>query len=170
MHIFYFLPVSQQFELLKEVSANSDSDIGLTFRRFTPSGFDARYEVCSWGEDLATKYMDGGFTQIILSVNGAIPNSLEDWDFTDREQENLIIIENGREKNDELEKSYLRVFSKESNCKGLYQKIRKQIKSICHQGLYIRSTFDKTTFYSDMATEFKMVFEFDGDEYTLDEI
>lgn len=167
MHIFYFLPVLQHFELLKEIALEYENDVGLIFRRFTPSGFDARFEVCSWEDDLATKYIEGGYTEIYLSVGGVIPNSKQDWGYSDREQENLIIIENGTEKGNELEKAYLRVFSKVTNCKKLYQKIRKRIKSVCRQGLKIRNTLDKTTFFSEEAKKFKMVFEFDGDEYTL---
>jgi hypothetical protein len=165
MHIFYFLTPREQFELLKEVSSSNKNDIGLIFRRFTNTGFDSRYEICSWEDDLPKKYLDGGFTQIHITVNGSLPHGLQDWDFLDREEQNLIIIEGGRINNNELEKSYLRVFAKETNCKSLYQRIRKLIKSNTTQGLYSKGSFYKDTFYSEAAAKYKMVSSFGGNEY-----
>ena len=170
MHIFYFLPLAQQFNLLREVASSSKNEIGVIFRRFTPSGFPPGYKVYSWEDDLEAEYKEGKYSQIYLSVNGAVPESHDDWSFPDREQQNLVVIENGREMEGELEKSYLRVFSKITNCKPFYQKFRKQIKNNCHQGLFIRNTFDMNIFYSDDAKNLTMIFEFGGEEYTCERI
>ena len=166
MQIFYFLTINETFGILGQAASNSKNDIGLSFRRFTDSGFDAGFEVCAWGEDLSNKYINGGYRQIYLTTNNSIPRNPLDWDFLDREQENIIIIEGGRINGNELEQSYLRVLSKKSNCKVLCQDIKDLIKSQSSQGLYNSGSFYKNTFYSVAAAKYAMVSAFGDSVYT----
>ena len=165
MEIFYFLTINEHFEILSEAALSSKKDIGLCFRRFIPSGFEAAFEVCTWDEDLPNKYLNGGYTRMYLTTNNSSPTNPQDWEFSDREQENIIIIEGGRIQGNELEQSYLRVFSKKSNCKLLHQKIRSLIKNKTNSGVYARGSYYKNTFYSNDAAKYKMVSEFGSCEY-----
>jgi hypothetical protein len=162
---FYFLIPDEQFEILKEVSSSMPNAIGLAFRRFTTSGLDSRVEACSWNEDLPKKYSDGLFSQIFLTCNGSLPTDIKDFEFFERESKNIIVIDGGRIKGDELEKSYLRVISKETSCKPLYQKIRTYIKGKTEQGLFVNKTHYKNIFYSTPASFYKMVGSFGGYQY-----
>jgi len=165
MHIFYFLTVNEHFNLLREIATTYKEPVLICFRRFSPSGFPAGFEICSWEEDLTEKFVQGGFCQIYLTLNKAKPTSGQDWEFPDREEENIIIIEGGRVKGDELEEIYLRVFSKMSNCNKLYQKIRAAIRTKFNKGLSVSIHFYKDIFYSSDACMYKMVSSFGGHEY-----
>ena len=165
MHVFYFLTPIQHFELLKEVVVNWRVPIGISLRRFSPSGFEAGYEACRWDENLASKYVEGGYSEIYLTTNKSSPLHKEDWEFTDRELHDLIIIEGGRIWGNELEISYLRVFAKQSNCVPFYRKIRRRLRENLKQGLYAGQHYYKNTFYSLAAAEMRMLGKRGGNEY-----
>lgn len=165
MQVFYFLTPMEHFGLLKKVAADWSAQIGISFRRFSASGFEAGYETCSWNEDLAAKYLDGGYSEIYLSANKSVPKNRQDWDFSEREVGNLIIIEGGRSRSNELEQTYLRVFAKKSKCVPLYRRLRKSLKDSMNQGLYAGRHHYREVFYSDIAAGMRMVDRFGGNEF-----
>jgi hypothetical protein len=165
MHAFYFLTPIEHFKLLKEVAVNWSVQVGISFRRFSPSGFVPGYETCNWNEDLATKYLDGGHSEIYLSTNNSLPEHQQDWEFPDRELHNLIIIQGGRVCGSELEQAYLRVFAKQSHSVPLYRKLRRTLKNTMGQGLYAGRHYYKDTFYSAAAASMRMVDQFGRNEF-----
>jgi hypothetical protein len=165
MHVFYFLTPPEHFEFLREVCASWRVPVGIAFRRFSPSGFDPGYGTCSWDEDLAAKYLEGGYSEIYLSTNGSVPEHQEDWEFPERELHDLMIVVGARLQGDELEKAYLRVFAKQSHCVPLYRKLRRALKQTMNRGMYAGEHHYKDMFYSDAAAAARMVGEFGGYEY-----
>jgi hypothetical protein len=170
VHAFYFLTPTEHFRLLREAAVNWSVPVGISFRRFAPSGFEPGYDSCDWNDDLAAQYLNGGYSEIYLSANNSLPAHRQDWDYSDREAQDLIIVEGGRVCGNEIEMAYLRVFAKQSHCVPLYRKLRSALTDTMNQGLYAGRHQYKDTFYSDAAAGMKMVDKFGGHEFVREPI
>lgn len=162
MQFSYFLTPEIHFKMLQTVCRDVDSGVSMHFRRYTKTGFEPGIKLIDWTADLASNYLEGGYSELYLCLGEAVPKSKDDWDFYERELHNLIEVRGGRMRNNDIQISVLRVLARNSNVKQLYQRLRRYFKKELHQGLYIRNTLYKDVFCSKEPGSYKMPFDFDA--------
>ncbi len=134
MRFDYFISITDHLRIVGEVCRLFDCN--LVFRRYQTQAFDAGYIVVPEpSENAAQFYVDGQFRAMWISLS-ELPRSSDDWEFTDRSQDELIVIEYGRESVSVVELSRLRVFARHSKMRPVFQALSKKIKVVCsHVGM-----------------------------------
>ncbi|MCD4748726.1 MAG: hypothetical protein K8R59_05060 [Thermoanaerobaculales bacterium] len=108
------------------ITASLD-DVVIIGRRFTDSGLSPGYYLLD--DRSFAAYQAGRFREMIISIQGK-PLSAEDWDFLDREEPNLLVVEGGRLVGDVLEGWKIRTFAKRSNAVPEFRRLKGMIKQL----------------------------------------
>lgn len=135
MRLNYFITIADHLRIIGEVCRQSKCQ--LIFRRFgSPTTEPGFYLIEEPSDTAARLYLDGQFCEIWISM-AERPRSSDDWGFTDRSQDELLLIERGRESNLVVEMSQLRVFARHSKMQPVFQSLSKKIKGVCsHTGMH----------------------------------
>lgn len=146
---------SSMFGVLSKISTNFEFKV--VFRRYETEMFKAGFLNVELDAGAYQHYLNGGYKEIYLSV-GDIPSSEEDWEFYERDAENLIVINGARIDGDMLEISIMRPVNKKNNVKRLLTLIKKDLKSTLNSGnLVVGNTPYPNIYYDDNLAEYKLV-------------
>ena len=63
---------------------------------------------------------------------------VDDWDFSERHEAELLVSDGGRESGTLIERCYLRTFAKKTKAKKLFDQIRGDVVASCQNGLTAR--------------------------------
>ena len=132
MRFYYFLQLQMHFEVIRNVLLRNGGK--LIFRRFDPTG-GTRYgfEIVDYEQDdLTSIYMEGGYREMYVSLK-KVPRQFDDWDFPDRAQKELIIIEGGHEQDGVIALSEMLLQDRQSRAKSLFGKLQRAFKKRCTQ-------------------------------------
>lgn len=155
---FFVIPKSF-FNIIEDIKEIYPMTI--IFRRFKVEGMNAGFRILDREEDLFEVYRIGGYSQIYISFLSDLPTDEKDWDFLDRNADNLIIIEGGRIENNYLEMFRLRLASKNSDVKHIFKHLKKAIAKSCScQGLNTKSgQFYKKILYNDEVLAYELRYD-----------
>jgi hypothetical protein len=135
MRLNYFISITDHLRIISEVCRQFECQ--LIFRRFRPPAIEPGFYVVKEPSEAAAKlYLDGQFREMWISMS-ELPRSSDDWGFTDRSQNELIVIERGRESVSVVEMSKLLEFTIPSKMRPVFQSLSKKIKVVCsHAGMH----------------------------------
>jgi hypothetical protein len=149
-----FLSTTQLFEIISKVIGSLDGKI--IFRRYKSSVTPSTVDVYSVSDDLVGIYLDGGYSEIYLSLD-KIPVGEKDWAFFDVAADELIGISGGRSLDGTLELTKIRIISKQSKSKVVFKNIKKEIDLICDKGrASLSSVLYPKIHYSAEALEYQL--------------
>ncbi|QRK12981.1 hypothetical protein JQX13_24875 [Archangium violaceum] len=110
----------------------------IVFRRFQSNGHEAGLRVVDPSEDMATIYVNGGYSEVFLTLRER-PTQAQDWNFPSIEEEALS-LSGGRSNKQALELWTLQKVAKKSKVGPLFTVLRRTISSHCEQGMKILGT------------------------------
>jgi hypothetical protein len=168
MNQFNFFIDPQSFFLIIEQIRNNYS-MEIVFRRFNSETIKAGFKTINREENLYETYKIGKYSQTYISLLGNLPIHEQDWQFLDRNADDLIVIEGGRIYNNSLEMFRLRLLSKISNVKHIFKQIKKSIIGISfNQGLYTKSgEFYNNIFYNDGVLDYELRYDINKDSQSF---
>ena len=121
---------------------------------------EARFKILNPKNNLHSEYKTGDYKQIYISVAG-LPLHDQDWQFTDRSADDLIVIDGGRIRGNYLEICEARIFSKITNTKSIFNKLRRLVAKICStKGLYTQTgLLYKNIYYDNRILDYEFHFD-----------
>jgi hypothetical protein len=154
--IFLIYP-EKLFSILEKMRDNHDFFV--IFRRSKSENIEAGFRVLHQEYNLHEIYNLGKYQQIYLSITG-IPEYEQDWNFPDRNADNLIVIDGGRIQGNSLEVCEARIFSKTTYMKPVFNKLKRLIIKVCSKkGLYTETgNFYKDIYYDGEILDYKFYF------------
>jgi serine/threonine protein phosphatase PrpC len=151
MRLWYFIGLQDQLAAI--TSFLTDNGGNLTFVRLaTPS----ELVVTDNNSNLALAYT-GDCRRMVISLD-QVPNHNQDWDFFSRAKDQLIIVEGGRQEQNVLELSHMRIFAVSSTTKSTFGKLKRRILKKCTcRGLQTRSGFAfKNVYYDPSVVRYEL--------------
>jgi hypothetical protein len=145
-------------KILEEI--NKNSCISIIFQYPKTDFSEAELKILEVKDNLREIYTIDNYSSIYLSVCD-LPASSQDWEFFDDSAEDLIEITGGRTKENLLEMCEVRIFSKVTNTKKVFSKIKKMIISACSErGLYSKSgNFYRNIYYASEVLRYNLQFD-----------
>jgi len=127
--ILVFMLPDHLFELLRE-------EVGgrFAFELFDPAAGGLQYIAPPAKADPGANYVRGGYRAAYLSTGG-LPKGSRDYDFLDRESEQLIEVRGARSNKKRLELATIRVVSKKSKLKKQFAAFKKRLTTTCNAGV-----------------------------------
>lgn len=161
------MPLDDFFEIIKNIINRHGAKI--IFRRFRGDGFSSGWRVMLNDNNLSRIYDSDGYSKIYFSL-GAVPSHDTDWEFTDNAAKELLVLSGGKSQGNMLELSDLRVFSKSSTAKKIFNEMTKEIKTHTRKGeLICNGVVCSHILHSENATNFRMQDGLGGNEYQLEQ-
>ena len=136
MRIYYFLELHPHLAIIRDILLRIGGR--LSFRRYDPTGgTEYGFTIVNLEEDdLPSLYMSREFSEMYISLK-KIPLRFDDWDYPDRAQSELILIEGGRQHDGILALSEMLLQDRNSLAKSLFGKLQRALKKQCtEKGLY----------------------------------
>jgi hypothetical protein len=142
-----FIATSDLFEIVFNLIKN-DPNIKLVFQRFESNQHKAGFSVIDITSkaNLSQLYNEGDFSLAYLSLKG-IPSYEQDWNFLDKNEEYLIEIAGGRQRNHDLEETVIRLLSKNTKCKPVFAQLLKNIEAASNKGVLLNEQPYPKIFY-----------------------
>jgi hypothetical protein len=128
MRLKYFITLDHHFQQLLTFAQRHS--LSLILRSFGDASSTGYHIVANDLAELLHVFQERNCREIVIS-KGELPKSQHDWQFLNRAQDSLIIIEGGRQEVQALEKSEMRLFAKGSHLRPQFPKLRKRIQSVC---------------------------------------
>ncbi|WP_295617760.1 hypothetical protein [Chamaesiphon sp. GL140_3_metabinner_50] len=166
--LLFFITPEDLFSVLEKL--RSINNIFVVFRCFLSDNAEAGFKILNPEDNLHAAYKTGNYKQIYISMDG-LPVHAQDWQFTDRSADNLIVIDGGRVQGIHLEMCEARIFSKTTNAKSIFNKLRRLVIKICSaQGLYTKTgRLYKNIYYDNRILDYEFHFDLIHEDraYTL---
>ncbi|HMW46682.1 MAG TPA: hypothetical protein PKD17_02110 [Cellvibrionaceae bacterium] len=129
-----FLPTQTLLTLVAELAEKEGANI--IFCRYKPTDQKPGFTVVQAAPDLANKYLDGKYEQILLSLKG-LPKHEQDWEFIERASAYLIEINGGRQDADNIGQTTIRLIDKKSKATKVFNGLKAAVKAISGVGVLV---------------------------------
>lgn len=138
-----FIKPATLFNAIKRLAL--EIDFNIVFHKFSDNG---GFEVFDYEMDLEKNYLQHQFSKILLTI-GSTPESKDDWQFYEKEPQNIIEINGARISSEYLELTSIRVVAKRSRVSKLFNELKSALLENLHSGgLHIGKSNYPEIYYS----------------------